>query len=148
MDQILLTGITNGAIYALIAIGFVIIYNVTGIINFAQGEFTMLGAIIVISLTTMGMNIILASIITIMIVAMIGVLFYRLTLFPLRNNRNILTTIMVTMGVGLVISGISLVIWGTNSRSLPPFTKGKPLSILHASITPQAIWIIPLFVSL
>jgi branched-chain amino acid transport system permease protein len=142
MDQILLTGITNGAIYALIAIGFVVIYNVTGIINFAQGQFTMLGAMIVVSLSTMGMNILLASIITIIIVAIIGVLFYRLTLFPLRNNQNILTTIMVTMGVGMVISGISLVIWGTNSRTLPPFTKGNSLSIFNASITPQALWII------
>lgn len=142
MEQVLLTGITNGAIYALIAIGFVIIYNVTGIINFAQGQFTMLGAMIVISLSAMGINIILSSVITIITVVIIGVLFYRLTLYPLRDNKNILTTIMVTMGVGMVISGISLVVWGTGTRSLPPFTKGESIPIFKASITPQDLWII------
>jgi len=142
IEQVILSGLTNGAIYALIAIGFVIIYNVTGIVNFAQGQSTMLGAMIVISLVSTGLNIIIAACITIAIVIAINIIMYRLVLYPLRNVQNILTTVMITMGLGIVISGIALLIWGTEARSLAPFSKGQPLSILRAAITLQDLWII------
>lgn len=142
IEQVILSGLTSGAIYALIAIGFVIIYNVTGIVNFAQGESTMLGAMIVISLVNAGINTFIAACLTIIIVVAIHILLYRVVLYPLRNVKNILITVMVTMGAGTVMAGIALLIWGTDARSLDPFTKGEPISFFRASITTQDFWII------
>jgi branched-chain amino acid transport system permease protein len=141
IEQFIVSGLTTGAIYALIAIGFVIIYNVTGIINFAQGEFTMLGAMIIISLVDAGMNKIAAACLTILIVMGIAILMYRLALYPLRNSKNVLIMIMVTLGLDVVIRGIALLIWGTDSRPLSSFSKGSPFTILNASISPQDLWV-------
>lgn len=142
IEQMIFTGLTNGAIYALIAIGIVIIYNVTGIINFAQGEFPMLGAMIVITLSSLGMHIIVASFLSILIVVFISIIIYGIGIYPLKDTKNSLTTIMVTFGFGIIMTGVALIIWGTDSRPLKPFTGEAPITLLNASITHQSLWII------
>lgn len=139
--QLIFSGLTIGSIYALIATGFVITYNITGVLNFAQGEFAMLGAMISISLVSAGMPQIPAFILTILCVFLIGTLFERVAIHPARRSKGS-TMIIITIGVAIAVRGIALLIWGTDPKILPPFTEGKPLNILGAVIQLQSLWAI------
>jgi branched-chain amino acid transport system permease protein len=139
--QLVFSGLTIGSIYALIAIGFVITYNITGVLNFAQGEFAMLGAFICISLASLGIPQILSIIFTVVIVFIIGALFERAAIYPARHS-SIPTMIIITIAVSIALRGIALFIWGTEPRTLPPFTGGKPIHMLGAVIQQQSIWAI------
>jgi len=86
--QYALSGLSNGAIYALIGFGFAIIYNATGIINFAQGEFVMLGGMLTLFfLTFMNMPVIPAAVLAIAAATAVGITFERLAIRPLRKPR-------------------------------------------------------------
>jgi len=148
MMQLLFSGLTIGSIYALIATGFVITYNVTGVLNFAQGEFAMLGAMTAISLVSAGFNQIPAFLVTIVFVFFLGALFERSAIYPARRSEGFVL-IIITIGVAITLRGIALMIWGTNPRSLPPFTKGGPLELFGAVVQRQSLWAIGVaFVSL
>lgn len=140
--QFLLTGLTVGAIYALVAIGFVTIYNVTGVFNFAQGQFVMLGSLIMASLVKAKMPFALAIVVTVLAVTLVGAAIERLGIYPARKAKNALTLIMITMGFDIVIQGVALLIWGTDSYGLKAFTPGAPLRILGAALPLQGLWII------
>ena len=110
--QYLATGITNGSIYALIALGFVVIHSVTSIINFAQGEFAMLGALLAISLVAAGLPQGLAVTGAVLGVGIFAAILYQLALRPARDSSP-LTMIIITIGAALSIRGVALAIWGT-----------------------------------
>ncbi|MBI4792841.1 MAG: branched-chain amino acid ABC transporter permease [Deltaproteobacteria bacterium] len=140
--QYLFAGITYGIIYAIVAIGFNIIYNTTGIINFAQGEFVMLGGMIAISLHAilpLPLAIGLAVISTMLIGALIEILFIRWLRSP-----SVLRMIIITIGLSILIREAALHIWGENVRSLPYFNGNEISSIqlLGANISPQVLWVI------
>ncbi|MHB8842437.1 MAG: branched-chain amino acid ABC transporter permease [Candidatus Aquicultor sp.] len=140
--QYLISGITSGSIYALIALGFTLIYNSTQLINFAQGEFVMLGGLITVSLyTAAGLPLVLAIIIAIVIVTAIGVIFERLAIRPLRNS-SIITLIIVTVGASILFKNVAMILWGRDPQTLPPFTGDKPISVLGASVVPQNLWVV------
>lgn len=140
--QYLISGITSGSIYALIALGFTLIHNSTKLINFAQGEFVMLGGLIAISLySAAGLPLIVAILISIILVAIVGIIFERLAIRPLRNSSNI-TLIIVTVGVSILLKNVAMILWGRDSQSLPAFTGDKPIALFGAAITPQALWVI------
>ncbi|MGE7928886.1 branched-chain amino acid ABC transporter permease [Lysinibacillus xylanilyticus] len=143
MLQLLFSGLTIGAIYALIAVGFVIIYNVTGILNFAQGEFAMFGALISISLVKANLPLWLAIILSIVIVAVIGAVFERTAIHTARQS-SMTTLIIITIGVSIAFRGIAILIWGTQAQSLPPFTDNTPIKFLEAVLLPQNLWAIGL----
>ena len=143
MLQLLFSGLTIGAIYALIAVGFVIIYNVTGILNFAQGEFAMFGALISISLVKMNVPLWLAIILSIIIVAIIGGVFERTAIHTARKS-SMTTLIIITIGVAIAFRGIAILIWGTQPQTLPPFTDNTPIQFLDAVLLPQNLWAIGL----
>lgn len=139
--QLIFSGLTVGSIYALIAIGFVLTYNITGVLNFAQGEFAMLGAMIAISLVSFHIPMIVAIILSILIVACVGGIFERTTIYPARN-ASLPTLIIITIGVAIALRGLGILLWGTQSRSLPPFSKNEPINILNAVLLPQSLWAI------
>jgi len=139
--QLLFSGLTIGSIYALIAIGFVITYNVTGVLNFAQGEFAMLGALITISLVGTGLPLLAAIVLGILIVVLIGALFEKSAIYPARN-ASIATLIIITIGVSFALRGIAILIWGTQPMTLLPFTKNDPITIFNAVLLPQNLWAI------
>ncbi|MCL1699561.1 branched-chain amino acid ABC transporter permease [Lysinibacillus sp. Bpr_S20] len=143
MLQLLFSGLTIGAIYALIAVGFVIIYNVTGILNFAQGEFAMFGALISISLVKANLPLWLAIILSIVIVAAIGAVFERTAIHTARKS-SMTTLIIITIGVSIAFRGIAILIWGTQAQTLPPFTDNTPIKFLEAVLLPQNLWAIGL----
>ena len=139
--QYVVTGLTTGAIYALLAVGFVAIYNVTDVINFAQGENVMLGALLMVTLYgEMGLPLIPAFALTLVIVALVGAALYRLALWPARNDAHI-NTLIITVGASIVIKGLALVSWGTDPYTVDPFTPGPPVQLLSAVVSRQSLWV-------
>lgn len=139
--QYLVTGITNGSIYALLGLGFVVIYSVTSVINFAQGEFAMLGALLAVSLIAGGLPQGLALVGAVVGVAIFAAALYRVGLRPARDASP-LTLIIVTIGAALAIRGVALVIWGTEPYRMSPFTAGRPFQVLGAVIRIQSLWVL------
>lgn len=144
-DQILqytLSGLSTGAIYALIGIGFSIIYNSTGIINFAQGEFVMLGGMLTLFLMGPFKLPLLAAIpCAVLISALTGVVFERFAIRPLRQPTPI-NLVIITIGGSILIRGLAMLLWGKDTQSLPPFSGDEPIVIGGATILPQHIWIL------
>ncbi len=138
--QFILSGISTGSIYVLVALGVVTIYNVTGIINLAQGEYAMLGAMLAVTYYGWHFPLLLAFMASIFSVTLIGMLIERLTVNPVRSASPV-TLIIITVGVSITIRGIALLAWGTIPYSLPAFTGGAPLNILGAAVSRQSLWI-------
>lgn len=140
--QYLITGITVGSIYALIGMGFNIIYNSTGIINFAQGEFVMLGGILTVTgMSLLHLPIPFAALLAIAAVATIGVIFDLAAIRPLKDASPI-TLIIITIGASISIRGASSLIWGKEPYRIPAFTGNDPIPFFGAVIQPQSLWII------
>lgn len=142
--QYLFTGLTLGGIYALIALGFVIIYTVTGHINFAQGEFVMLGALITVSLfgtSVTGLPLLAAALSAVVIVGVFGCIFERAVFNPARNS-SIVTVIIITLGASIAIRGTALLIWGSSSYFIPSFGPFYSFKFMGASMSFQTIWVL------
>jgi branched-chain amino acid transport system permease protein len=140
--QYLFAGITYGVMYAIVAIGFNIIYNTTGIINFAQGEFVMLGGMIAISLAQfmpLGWAIGAAVVLTMLIGAAIEMLFIRWL-----DNPSVLRLIIITIGISILLRESALHIWGESIRSLPYFYGNEitTFSLGSVHISPQVVWVL------
>jgi len=139
--QYILSGLSNGAIYALIGFGFAIIYNSTGIINFAQGEFVMLGGMLtVFFLTVLRLPLVPAIVLAILISTIVGISFERLAIRPLKNAKP-LSLIIITIGASIFIRGAAMLIWGKDTHALPAFSGNDPLYLAGATILPQHFWI-------
>ena len=117
--QYLITGLTIGSIYAMVAIGFNIIYNVTEIINLAQGEFVMLGGLILVSLhVEAGVPILLAFPATVILVTLVGMLLDRLAISPIRQP-SVLTLIIATIAASIIVKGMAMIGWANQKDSFP-----------------------------
>lgn len=138
--QFLFGGLTAGSIFALVAVGFVTTFNVTGVLNFSQGEFAMLGAMFAITFHKAGLPVWLALILAVLICVVAGGLFERLAIRPARN-ASVVTLIIITIGVSIVLRGAALLIWGADPLSLPAFTAGPALAVLGASMVRQSLWV-------
>jgi branched-chain amino acid transport system permease protein len=139
--QYVLAGVVAGAIYALIAAGFVLIYQVTGIINFAQGEFAMIGAMTASALATGGMPVLEAAGIAVLAAAVTGAVCYLCAIRPARAATGV-TLIFITLGLDVALRGLALFVWGTNPLSLPAFSGGSEIVILGGALPPQAMWVL------
>ena len=140
--QYLMSGLTQGSIYALIGLGFTIIYSVTQIINFAQGEFVMLGGMLSYVLAVeAGLPVPIALLIAVLIAAGVGALMYILAIRTARR-ASVISLIIITIGAAIFIRGIAGNQFGVNAVSPAPFTGRGSISFLGAYIEPQALWII------
>jgi branched-chain amino acid transport system permease protein len=140
--QYLFTGFTVGSIYALVALGFNIIYNVTEVINFAQGEFVMLGGLVMVFFTTtLKLPLPISFLLTVAAVTGVGILMERFTINPLKN-ASVLTMIIVTIAVSIFLKGIAMFAWGKDPYIIPPFSGAKPIFIFGAVIQTQAFWVL------
>ncbi len=140
--EYIFAGLTYGSIYAIVAIGFNIIYNTTGIINFAQGEFVMLGGMTAISLYAI-MPLPAAICLSIVVVAIIGALMEMIFIRPLKN-ASILRMIVITIGISILIKEAALHIWDEKVRALHYFIGDETtsLSIAGAHISPQTLCVL------
>ena len=138
----LLSGITKGSIYAVVAIGFNLIYSATGILNFAQGEFVILGGMVAVTLTRFApLPVAVAG--AVVIVAVIGCLL-ELLLFRNLRRHSLLHLVIITIGLSLLIQEVILHVWDEKVRSLPFFSGNEVSSIriFGAAISPQVLWVL------
>ncbi|WP_041974384.1 branched-chain amino acid ABC transporter permease [Geobacter sp. OR-1] len=144
--QYLVSGLSTGAIYALIGIGFAIIYNGTEIINFAQGEMVMLGGMFTLfGLDVLKLPLPVAILMAVTLTTLSGVLFERLTIRPLKSPTP-LSLVIITIGGSILIRGIAMLVGGKDTHAIPAFSGSDPLSIGSATILPQHLWIFALTV--
>lgn len=142
--QFVAGGLTAGAIYALVALGFSIVYNASHAINFAQGEFVMLGGMGAVALVAAGLPLPVAVTLAVAGAALAGLLVQRLALEPAQagGKADVTTLIIITIGVSLFLRGLAQVVWDKRIHPLPAFSGSEPISFLGASVVPQSLWVL------
>jgi branched-chain amino acid transport system permease protein len=140
--QFIITGLTVGAVYAMVALGFNIIYNVTEIINLAQGEFVMLGGLVMVFMhVSLGLPFVIAFAATVVVVTLVGVLLERIAIRPVRKPT-VMTLIIATIAGSIIIKGIAMVLWGKSPYDLPAFSGRTPIQLPAGVIVqPQYLWV-------
>ncbi len=139
--QYVISGATVGSTYGLAALGFTVIFNTTEIINFAQGEFVMLGGMLaVFALRWGGVPLPAAVPLAVLAVTAIGVLVDRLTIRPVRGSSTI-TMIIITIGVSILLRGGAMLLFGKDTYALPPYTPGPPIVLGGATLLRQSLWV-------
>ena len=141
--QLSVTGLSNGAILALAALGFVLIYKSTGVLNFAQGEFLLVGAYTIYAAVSFGLPWPLAVAVALAVAVLLGVLVERLVLRPLVGESAI-AVIMVTIGLAAVLRAVVQLIWGTTPRAFPDFIPESSLQVAGARIPVNKLWAVGL----
>jgi branched-chain amino acid transport system permease protein len=137
--QFLVTGLSMGSIYALVALGFVLIYKSTSILNLAQGEFMMVGAYICLSMTLdFGLNFFASFIITMFFSVILGLAVERLVLRPLIGEP-IISIIMVTLGLTYILRGLVIMLWGNDIRQFNIFPE-QPIDLWGVKVTYLYLW--------
>lgn len=139
--QFLLSGITVGAVYALVALGFTIIYNASDVVNFAQGEFVMLGGMITFFAHAAGLPLPLAALIAIIATAAVGVALNKLAIEPARGAP-VVSLIIITIGASIFIRGATQLVFDKQIHRFPAFSGDQPILIGGATILPQSLWVI------
>ncbi len=140
--QFIISGLTTGSIYALIALGFCIIHNATGIVNFTQVDFVSLGGLMMYTLLLAGgLPLPLAFLGSVAVVTGVGALMERLAIRPAKS-RAVIILIFITIGVSILMRGVFKVVWGKNQMALPPFSGDTPLMVLGAAVLPQSLWVL------
>lgn len=139
--QFLFSGITVGAAYALAALGFTLIYNASNVINFAQGEFIMLGGMLAAFFLQSGFPLPVAITLAILVPALVGVAVEKLAIEPVKNAETV-TLIIITIGASMVIRGIVQVWLGKGTHAIPSFSGDEPISIGGATLLPQSLWVL------
>jgi branched-chain amino acid transport system permease protein len=115
--EVLAGGLLAGVMYALVALGFVLIYKASGVFNFAQGSMVFFAALTFVSLTERGWNFWLALVVTMVVMVLLGIVTERVVLRPLVNQPPI-TLFMATIGLTFVLEGLSQLIWGSQPHGL------------------------------
>ncbi|MGH2542127.1 MAG: branched-chain amino acid ABC transporter permease [Ardenticatenaceae bacterium] len=139
-----LAGITNGSILALVALGFVLIYKSSDVINFAQGELLMIGAYLTYAMITQfGLAWPLGVLLAVILSALVGVLIEQLILRPMIGEP-IISVIMVTIGLSTLLRAITGAIWGTAPLPTPEFIPDAPVMVLGVSVGANKLWAIAL----
>jgi branched-chain amino acid transport system permease protein len=136
--QFVFSGLTVGAIYALVALGFTLIYNASDIINFAQGEFVMLGGMTTVFLALAGVPLPLAALLAVVITVAVGFILHRCAIEPARGASPVVL-IMITIGASVFLRGVAQIVFDKRFHSLPPLFGGDPIQIGGAAILPQSL---------
>ncbi|NOY77049.1 MAG: branched-chain amino acid ABC transporter permease [Calditrichaeota bacterium] len=138
--QLMVTGFVVGSVYALVALGFVLIYKSSRVINFAQGELVLVGAFVCLSLTTTyKVPFFLAFLLTMTVAVIVGLLIERFFLRPMIGEP-VLSIIMLTIGLSSFLRGIVEIIWGTETRVFPPIFPSKPINFGGIVISQVYMW--------
>lgn len=140
--QFVFSGLTNGSIYALIALGFCVVNNTMGILNFVQVDFVSLGGMLMFSaLFSIGLPMLPGLLFAVAGVALVAMLIERFGLRPARSDNH-LVLVFITVGLAIILRGAMKLIWGKNRMAIPPLTPDEPIQVLGASVLPQALWIL------
>ncbi len=138
--QLILAGVTVGFIYALVGMGFTVIYNSSGIINFSQGEFVMAGGMSAVFLLKIGMPFWFAFLLSIFITAILGIILWKL--IDLSKERSVISMIILTLGYSIALRGLAEVVFDKELHTLPSFVSDGAFDILGATLSYQASLVI------
>ena len=136
--QFAFSGLTVGAVYALVAVGFTLIFNASDVINFAQGEFVMLGGMTTVSLVLAGVPVPLAALIAVIVTVAIGLALYGLAIEPARGASAV-ALIMITIGASIFLRGAAQIVFDKRFHSLPHMFGTDPIQFGGAAIMPQSL---------
>lgn len=139
--QFAFSGLTVGAVYALVALGFTIIYNASDVVNFAQGEFVMIGGMVTVFAYAAGVPLPLAALLAIIVAVAVGITLNKLAIEPARGASHV-TLIIITIGASIFLNGLAQVVFDRRFHTLPPFTGDTPIDILGATLLPQSLWVL------
>ncbi len=138
--QLIVAGLSTGAAYGLVGVGFVVIHSVTGIINLAQGEFGMVAGFVAIGLVSSSVPLPVAVLVAVLIVAIGAGVIERIAIAPAAGS-SVVAYIMLTLGISITLKATALLIEGPQPRTLPEFTPGI-LSVAGVQIRNQDLWIL------
>jgi branched-chain amino acid transport system permease protein len=136
--QYVFSGVTTGAVYALVAVGLTLIYNTTDVINFAQGSFLVIGGFAAISLHSAGLPLLLAVVLATLIGAAFGVLLYR-GVIRVARRASVMAIVMITLGIFTIVENGGLLIYGSSPHNFPAFIGGGPIHIGGAVLEVQTL---------
>ena len=138
--EIIIAGVVIGAIYAAVALGFVLIYKATGVLNIAQGELLLFGALVAYAFSVeVGLPFYLAALLTLAMCFILGFIIERAFLRPM-IGQPILSVIMMTIGLAALFRGIVMAIWGTAPRAYPNYLSTEPVHLLGTALSPIYLW--------
>ena len=140
LTQFLLAGLTSGAIYALVGLGFSIIYNASHVINFAQGEFMVIGGMSAVAFLALGVPLPLAIALATLATMAVGVALARFAIQPARN-ADVVTLIIITIGASVFLRGVVQLVFDKDIHALPAFSGETPLNLAGATLMPQSVWV-------
>ncbi|GFM36152.1 branched-chain amino acid ABC transporter permease [Desulfovibrio psychrotolerans] len=140
--QYLFSGLTVGATYGLTGLGFTIIFNTTGVINFAQGEFVMLGGMLAVAFQALlGLPLPVSVVLAVLGATLTGAVVERLAIRPVRTAPHI-NLIIITIGVSILIRSLVMLLWDRDTHTLPHFSGTEPITVGGATLMPQSLWIL------
>jgi len=139
--QYLFSGLTVGAVYAIVAIGFTLIYAASDVVNFAQGEFVMLGGMLSVFFLGLGLPLAGAAALAVVITIVVGVLLQKLAIEQARAASPV-TLIIITLGASNVLRGVASLVFDKQFHSLPAFSGSNPIAVGGATILPQSLWVL------
>ncbi|MGE0522307.1 MAG: branched-chain amino acid ABC transporter permease [Variibacter sp.] len=140
-SYLLMSGVTTGALYALVALGLVVVNKATGVINFAQGEFFMFAGFVAWTLhVQFGMNYPLSFLLAVVVGFVLGALTDRIAFRPIDKN-DIVSLVLATVGISFMLKGLARVIWGGKADylSFPPITSPDPIMVGPIMVIPQQL---------
>lgn len=138
--QLTVNGLANGAILALAALGFVVIYKATGVLNFAQGEFLLIAAFVIwFMLVEVGLPWVVGIAVAVVVGVLLGVVIERLILRPMVGEP-VISVIMVTIGLAAALGAIVQIIWGTRPRPFPDFMPSGSVDLFGATVAANRLW--------
>lgn len=139
--QFLSSGLTVGAVYALVALGFTIIYNASDVVNFAQGEFVMIGGMVTFFAHAAGVPLPFAALLAIVASVIVGILLNKLAIEPARG-ASVVALIIITIGASIFLRGLAQVVFDKQFHRFPSFSGDAPVNVLGATILPQSLWVL------
>lgn len=139
--QFLVSGLTIGAVYALVALGFTLVYNASDVVNFAQGEFVMLGGMATVFIHAAGVSLSLAAMLAVVIAIVLGLLLYWLAIAPARGASAV-SLIIITIGASILLRGASQIVFDKQFHKLSSFSGDSPVNLFGAAVQPQSFWVL------
>lgn len=139
--QFLFSGLTVGAVYAMVALGFTLVYNASDVVNFAQGEFVMIGGMATVFIAAAGVPLPLAAGLAILAAVAVGLLLHALAIEPARGATPV-TLIIITIGASIFLRGVAQVLFDKQAHRIPAFSGDTPILVGGAAIQPQSLWVL------
>jgi len=139
--QFLFSGLTVGAVYAMVALGFTLIYNASDVVNFAQGEFVMIGGMATVFAVAAGVPLPLAALLAIAATVAVGLLLNALAIEPARGASAV-ALIIITIGASIFLRGLAQVLFDKQAHGIRAFSGDAPINIMGAAILPQSLWVL------